>query len=253
MTIAFQWVLWFVAYSFMGWVYESIICSIAQKKFINRGFLNGPLCPVYGFGALVCILLLYQRIEDPVALFFMGMLLTCAVEYVTAVLLEKLFQAKWWDYSNRRFNLNGRVCLLGALVFDILSVLLVKIIHPQVAALTAQVPEWLQIVLSVALLILISLDLYATVRHLLQLNSWLRDIQTAINDFLSKNVKRAGEVKDAILDRFEESEFYNERIKTLFNLNRIQNMRIFRAFPDLRSLKYNEAFQKLKKIVLGEK
>jgi len=175
------------------------------------------------------------------------------VEYVTAVLLEKLFQAKWWDYSNRRFNLNGRVCLLGALVFGILSVLLVKIIHPQVAALTAQVPEWLQIVLSVALLILISLDLYATVRHLLQLNSWLRDIQTAINDFLSKNVKRAGEVKDAILDRFEESEFYNERIKTLFNLNRIQNMRIFRAFPDLRSLKYNEAFQKLKKIVLGEK
>ena len=147
MTIAFQWVLWFVAYSFMGWVYESIICSIAQKKFINRGFLNGPLCPVYGFGALVCILLLYQRIEDPVALFFMGMLLTCAVEYVTAVLLEKLFQAKWWDYSNRRFNLNGRVCLLGALVFGILSVLLVKIIHPQVAALTAQVPEWLQIVL----------------------------------------------------------------------------------------------------------
>ena len=70
---------------------------------------------------------------------------------------------------------------------------------------------------------------------------------------MSKNVKRAGEVKDAILDRFEESEFYNERIKTLFNLNRIQNMRIFRAFPDLRSLKYNEAFQKLKKIVLGEK
>mgnify|MGYP001115697652 CR=1 FL=1 len=253
MIVAFQWFLWFIAYSFMGWAYESIVCSIDQKKLINRGFLKGPICPVYGFGALACILLLYQRVENGVALFFAGMLLTCAVEYITAVLLEKLFDAKWWDYSNRRFNLNGRVCLLGAMVFGILSVLLIKVFHPLVAALTAQVPEWLQIVLTVILLSLILRDLYTTVRHLLRLNSRLKDIQAAINEFLSKSVKRAGEVKDTILDRFEESEFYSERIKTLFVLNRIQNMRIFRAFPDLRPLKYHEAFNKMKKIVLGEK
>ncbi|MEA4969324.1 MAG: putative ABC transporter permease [Candidatus Pelethousia sp.] len=253
MIVVFQWFLWFMAYSFMGWVYESAICSVTQKRFINRGFLKGPICPVYGFGALACIFLLYQRTENVVVLFLAGMFLTCAVEYITAVLLEKLFDAKWWDYSNRRFNLNGRICLLGAVVFGILSVILIKIFHPKVVVLTAQAPEWLQIVLAGILFSLILWDLYTTVRHLLRLNSRLKDIQVAINEFLSKNVKRAGEVKDAILDRFEESEFYNERIKNLFSLNRIQNMRIFHAFPNLRSLKYHEALQKLKKFVLGEK
>lgn len=253
MMVVLQWFLWFIVYSFMGWAYESAICSIEQKKFINRGFLKGPLCPVYGFGALACILLLYQRTENVVVLFFTGMLLTCAVEYITAVLLEKLFDVKWWDYSDRRFNLNGRVCLLGAVVFGVLSVLLIKVFHPHILALTAQAPEWLQIILSGILFFLILWDLYTTVRHLLRLNSRLKDIQAAVNELLSKNIKRAGEVKDAILDRFEESEFYNERIKTLFSLNRIQNMRLFRAFPSIRSLKYREALELLKKFVLGEK
>ena len=253
MMVVLQWFLWFIVYSFMGWAYESAICSIEQKKFINRGFLKGPFCPVYGFGALACILLLYQSTENVVVLFVVGMFLTCAVEYITAVLLEKLFDSKWWDYSNRRFNLNGRVCLLGAVVFGVLSVLLIKVFHPHISALTAQAPEWLQIVLAGILFCLILWDLYATVRHLLRLNSRLKDIQAAINEFFSKNIKRAGEVKDAILDRFEESEFYNERIKTLFSLNRIQNMRLFRAFPSIRSLKYREALELLKKFVLGEK
>ncbi len=88
MMVVLQWFLWFIVYSFMGWAYESAICSIEQKKFINRGFLKGPFCPVYGFGALACILLLYQSTENVVVLFVVGMFLTCAVEYITAVLLE---------------------------------------------------------------------------------------------------------------------------------------------------------------------
>ena len=253
MMAILQWFLWFIVYSFMGWAYESAICSVEQKRFINRGFLKGPLCPVYGFGALTCILLLYRRTENIVALFLMGMFLTCVVEYITAVLLEKLFDSKWWDYSNRRFNLNGRICLLGAMVFGVLSVLLIKVFHPHISALAAQAPGWLQTVLAGILFCLILWDLYTTVRHLLQMNSRLEDIQAAINEFLSKNVKRAGEVKDAILDRFEESEFYNKRIKTLFSSDQIQNMRIFLAFPNIHSLKYHEALEKLKKFVLGEK
>ena len=131
-----------------------------------------------------------QGTENVVVLFFTGMLLTCAVEYITAVLLEKLFDVKWWDYSDRRFNLNGRVCLLGAVVFGVLSVLLIKVFHPHISALTAQAPEWLQIVLAGILFCLILWDLYATVRHLLRLNSRLKDIQAAINEFFSKNIKR---------------------------------------------------------------
>lgn len=253
MMVVLQWFLWFIVYSFMGWAYESAICSIEQKKFINRGFLKGPLCPVYGFGALVCILLLYQKTENVVVLFLVGMFLTCTVEYITAILLEKLFDSKWWDYSNRRFNLNGRICLLGAVVFGILSVLLIKVFHTHILALTAQASKWLQIILVGVLFFLTLWDLYITVCHLLRLNSRLKNIQATINEFLSKNVKCTGEIKDAILYRFEESEFYNEQIRTLFSLNRTQNIRIFQAFSSIRFLKCHEVLQKFKKFLLGEK
>lgn len=237
----------------MGWVYETSICSISQKKFINRGFLKGPFCPVYGFGALICILFLYQRTENVYILVFLGMFLTCTVEYITSILLEKLFDSKWWDYSNRRFNLNGRICLLGAMIFGVLSVLLIKMLHPHILVLTAQVSEWLQVALAGILICLIIWDLYTTVRHLVWLNYQLKDIQAAINEFFCRKIKRVGKVKDAVLDRFEERELYRERVKTLFSLNRIQNTRLFRAFPNFCSVKYREALGLLKTFVFVRK
>lgn len=253
MLVLSKYFLWFITYSCMGWVYESIVCSIGERRLVNRGFLNGPLCPVYGFGSLASIFVLYHKMDNNViVLFFAGMLLSCTVEYITAVLLEKLFNAKWWDYSNYRFNFQGRVSLIGAVVFGALSVLLIKYVHPIAVGLINQLPDWLQIALSLVIFIIVMLDLFVTVRHLLHLNARLKEIQTAINSFLGQYTKRAGELKDSILNKFEESDFYNERIKALFNLSRIQNMRIVRAFPDLRSLKYTDAFQKLKNILLGE-
>ena len=110
------WFLWLMIYSVIGWVYESTICSIGQRKLINRGFLNGPYCPIYGTGA-VLVLLVLGRIQNPVLLFFAGAVLTCSLEYLTSWLMEKLFHARWWDYSKRKFNIGGRVCLIGAIVF----------------------------------------------------------------------------------------------------------------------------------------
>ncbi|MPM86724.1 hypothetical protein SDC9_133815 [bioreactor metagenome] len=252
MFIISKYFLWFITYSVLGWAYESAVCSIYERKLVNRGFLNGPLCSVYGFGALASILVLDQKTDNVIILFFAGMLLTCTVEYITAVLLEKLFNARWWDYSKYRFNFQGRISLIGAVVFGVLTVLLIKYIHPIAGGLIDRLPDWLQIVLSLVIFILVMLDLYVTVRNLLLLNARLKEIQTAINSFLGQYTKRAGVLKDSILNKFEESDFYNERIKALFSLDRIQNTRIFRAFPDLRSLKYNDAFQKLKNMLLGE-
>ena len=105
--------LWLMIYSIIGWIYESTLCSITNKKLINRGFLNGPYCPIYGSGAILVILIL-GRIKNPVLLFFLGALVTCSLEYLTSYVMEKLFHARWWDYSQRKFNINGRVCLIGA-------------------------------------------------------------------------------------------------------------------------------------------
>lgn len=250
MILLAKYFLWLITYSFLGWVYESAICSIDEHSLVNRGFLNGPICPVYGFGALASIFFLDQRTDNIIILFFAGMLLTCTVEYITAMLLEKLFHAKWWDYSHHRVNFQGRVCLLGAVVFGFLSVLLIKYIHPFVGARTNQLPIWALVSAAVIIFLAIMLDLYITVRHLIHLKGRLSEIQSAFDRFIDQYAKRTGGLKNALLDKFEESEFYNERIKKLINLNRFQDTRLARAFPKLKSLRYNDAWQKLRSIVL---
>ena len=160
------WFLWLMIYSIIGWVYESTICSIGHRKLINRGFLNGPYCPIYGTGA-VLVLLVRGRIQNPVLLFFAGALVTCSLEYLTSWLMEKLFHARWWDYSKRKFNIGGRVCLIGAVVFGAFSVVHVKILHPFVKSLTDRLTDaalnWICAILFVGIVS----DLVVTVKGLL--------------------------------------------------------------------------------------
>ena len=135
------WFLWLMIYSVIGWIYESTICSIGQRKLINRGFLNGPYCPIYGTGA-VLVLLVLGRIQNPVLLFFAGAVLTCSLEYLTSWLMEKLFHARWWDYSKRKFNIGGRVCLIGAVVFGAFSVVLILVCTSMCAWWIVRVNNW---------------------------------------------------------------------------------------------------------------
>ena len=104
----FELFIWFIIYSFLGWLWEEIICSIQARKLVSRGFMSGPYCPIYGFGALIYLVLMHFT-ERPVELFFLGGILACTLEYITSYLMEKLFKARWWDYSKRFLNINGRV------------------------------------------------------------------------------------------------------------------------------------------------
>lgn len=160
------WFLWLMIYSIIGWIYESTICSIGQRKLINRGFLNGPYCPIYGTGA-VLVLLVLGRIQNPVLLFFAGAVLTCSLEYLTSWLMEKLFHARWWDYSKRKFNIGGRVCLIGAIVFGAFSVVLILVLHPWVKSLTDRLTDTALTWICAILFIGIVSDLIVTVKGLL--------------------------------------------------------------------------------------
>ena len=135
-----KYIIWLFFYSVVGWIYESTLCSVRAHKFINRGFLNGPYCPIYGWGAVLDILIL-GKVQNPVLLFFLGAIVTCSLEYFTSYIMEKLFHARWWDYSKRKFNINGRVCLLGAVVFGAFSVILIKLVHPLVSDVTNSLPR----------------------------------------------------------------------------------------------------------------
>lgn len=109
----------FIFYSFIGWLIETSISSLPSKKFVNRGFLIGPYCPIYGIGCLTLIYLLRNYHDDIIALFVIGTAVCSILEYITSFALEKIFGARWWDYSHIPFNVNGRICLVYSILFGI--------------------------------------------------------------------------------------------------------------------------------------
>ncbi len=120
----------FAIYSFLGWVMEVIVVMPKEKKFVNRGFLIGPWCPIYGTGVVLMTLLLTKYENDVIALFIMATLICSILEYITSYVLEKVFKARWWDYSHKKFNIEGRICLQNAAAFGILGLLVIKVINP---------------------------------------------------------------------------------------------------------------------------
>ena len=123
-------ILLFFTYSFLGWFMESIGGILNVKKFVNRGFLIGPYCPVYGIGVVIITLLLGQYSNDLIVLFLLSTLIAGILEYGTSYFMEKLFNARWWDYHNRKFNINGRICLETLVPFGIAATVILKIINP---------------------------------------------------------------------------------------------------------------------------
>ncbi len=122
--------LLFLIYSFCGWAIEVIGKLIEKKRFINRGFLIGPYCPIYGFGALAITFLLKKYTNDGIALFIMAIVICGILEYITSYLMEKIFKARWWDYSQKKFNINGRVCLDTIIPFGILGTTIMYVTNP---------------------------------------------------------------------------------------------------------------------------
>ena len=125
-----QYFLLFIMYSVLGWFVETIYASIDTKKLANRGFLIGPYCPIYGYGCLAIVLLLTKYMENPLILFGMSIIICSVLEFFTSYILEKIFNTRWWDYSDKKYNLNGRICLETMLPFGILGTLMMYFVNP---------------------------------------------------------------------------------------------------------------------------
>lgn len=158
-----QYFLAFMAYSFVGWAYESLLYTIQEKKVISSGFLYGPCCPIYGGGAVIMIFVFYGRTENPLVMLFGGMFLATAVEYATAVILENCFHKKWWDYSKIKYNFQGRICLLAAVCFGVMCLILCKVIHPMFLSMIIRVPKDVQFWTAAALAVIFLIDYFVTV------------------------------------------------------------------------------------------
>lgn len=153
-----QYFLLFMIYSVAGWVLEVTCKLIEYKRFINRGFLIGPYCPIYGWGAVAITFLLYRYSYDPLILFFMT-LLTCSIlEYATSWVMEKLFKARWWDYSKRKFNIDGRVCLGTMIPFGIFGMILTYVTNPLIISGLDKVNPTTLNIIAIVLLVIYLVD-----------------------------------------------------------------------------------------------
>ena len=246
MLLICQWFLAFLFYSFAGWAYETVLCSVRARRFINRGFLSGPICPIYGVGAVTVIWIFSPLHLHPALLFILSAAVDTAIEYVTAVVLEKLFHTKWWDYSHYRFNFQGRISLLGAVVFGTMSVLLIEYIHPPIERLVRSFPHAAVYICSAIGLMLLITDIVVTVVNIIALNGKLQEIQQQFTAFIDANKKRAEDLKTAFLERFENSEFNTARIRNTLNRPGYQIRRLISAFPQMKPIHNLEAFEKIR-------
>lgn len=132
---------WLFIYSVMGWIWESCYVSVKERKLVNRGFVTGPVCTIYGVGAVSVYLILRPLDGKILPLFFCGIALATTLEYLTAVVMEKLFHMSWWDYSSNRFNFQGRICLGSSIVWGFFTVIMFEILQPLVERITGLVDE----------------------------------------------------------------------------------------------------------------
>ena len=263
------WFLYFTAYSILGWACETFYCSVGSRKFVNRGFLNGPVCPVYGFGAVLVILLLRSTEKNLVALFLSGMMVTTVLEYLTSVLLEKLFHMKWWDYSRYKFQINGRVCLLNSLMFGGLSVILMRVLHPWISGMIGKIPEKWLLWICLAIGVIFVADTIVTVRSILILKGKMEEIHRILEEVRTRTEAAAAQIKTEMREKTQESKASLEARLNQYRLPEGMSLkeyveehrkkaadaakgsgwvhrRLLKAFPNLSDAKRNDALDRLR-------
>lgn len=213
-------IYYFFIYSFLGWLMESILNTLRQKSFINRGFLLGPYCPIYGVGMCTIYLLCFSLREYHLLVFISGMLFATLLEYLTGYFMEKLFHAKWWDYSHFRYNLHGQICLRISFAWGLLSLLFISYIHPAIMTALKYIPLPLGNIILIILCLVFIIDfIYST--------------HTAFK--LTAKFPALSEMRLEIIALLEQSKFYEaaEELKNRLELKKVS----FKILSIIESLK----------------
>ena len=282
-------ILYFFVYGFLGWCTEVAFAACKERKFVNRGFLNGPICPIYGIGVGIVVQFLTPYKENLVLLYIASVVMVTALEWVTGFILEKIFHNKWWDYSKMPLNLNGYVCLLFSLIWGAACVLIVDFIHPLIHKVLSWIPFPVGMTLIVVLSIVMFVDLYVTASTILKMNKhlekmkeiaadlhrisdelgesiyqevvevlerkdgWKLKVQEASGDFKDKIQGASGGVKDKIQgvsdEAMEKIADLKKKYKEIGGKGTQISKRLLKAFPRIESERYREAMEDLKKFL----
>ena len=287
-------VYWFFLYGFIGWGVEVVYAAIKTHKLVNRGFLCGPICPIYGFG-MVGLVYSVSLIPMPdsgsmsaVAIFFIGMILTTAIELVGGWALFKIYHIRWWDYSEMKFNLGGYICPQFSLLWGLGSVLMIKVVHPLLARGSNPMPFKVMLILDTVLFVLFAVDVAVSTAAAIGLNKYLREIDElrarlrVTSDKLTTVLGTSAMTADTILDE-QKLQLALAKLEGRENADalraevtvRVAELReklaaadhdflgahrLLRAFPDMKSLNYADtlaatraAMQRLRELAANAK
>ena len=245
---------WFFLYGFIGWGVEVVYAAVKTHKLVNRGFLCGPICPIYGFG-MVGLIYSVSLIPMPdsgsmsaVAIFFIGMILTTAIELVGGWALFKIYHIRWWDYSNMKFNLGGYICPQFSLLWGLGSVLMIKVVHPLLARGSSPMPFNIMLIVDVVLLVLFVVDVAASTAAAIGLNKYLREIDELRAKLRVTSDKQKLQLALAKLEGRENADVLRAELTiraaalreklTSAEHDHLGTRRLLRAFPDMKSPNY---------------
>ncbi len=228
----YEGVFYLFIYSVLGWTAEVLYEKVTTDRFINKGFLNGPLCPIYGFGAVFFLICLKPFQGHFLLVFLFSFLIATFLEYIASFILEYLFHKRWWDYRDYAFNLNGRVCLLFSSFWGVGGVLILYFIHPIVMKAVSNIPQHVGIVFLCCVAFFILLDLFMTMKATLKLSHIIDEL-----------VIKTAEVKK------EAGSIYKTYASRLGTMQR----RILQAFPDFTTLVDSEVLSEIRKYLIKEK
>ena len=252
----------FLIYAFLGWCAEVAFAAVHKGIFINRGFLKGRVCPIYGVGMLVVVTLLWGLRSNLILLFLGSAGLTTALEYATGWILEKFFHDKWWDYSDKPFNVKGYICLEFTILWGLAAAFIVGAVHPFVFILIKKTPFVLGVILMAVFLAAFVTDLVITVTALAKLPKKLNAMLEAekalkaISDKIGENISetainakaKGDELVEENRPKIEELKAEYEQkaaeYKRQFESRGFVHKRIFKAFPNLKSGRYKAVFER---------
>lgn len=244
---------YFIIYSFLGWIMESIFRSIIEKKVINTGFLIGPICPIYGFGACIMFLFLGNLKDNIILLFLISCTLLTLWEYIVGVLLEKIFNTKYWDYSDHKFNFQGRICLTNSIYWGILGILFIKFIHPFVQNMLGRIDsKLLNFIIMIASITFI-VDIIVSIIKVKNIKVNLEKVEKLNKEIKEKlkEVKLKAKETNQDIEKLEVVEnlqklvdkLKKQRNKTIIRLYK-NVYRLKRAFPAIDTKEFREILNK---------
>ncbi len=237
-----QWALLFFFYCFCGWVWESCYVSAKQRRWVNRGFLHGPMLPIYGSGAIIILFATLPVADDLRLVYILGLLAATALEYVVGAAMEALFKVRYWDYSQQPFNLHGHICLTSSIAWGFFSILLVRFVHPPIDRLLHRLPGLLVHPLAAVIAVIFAIDTVQSVRAAID----LRDVLTRLTQENAELRRLAEKAEAAQARTAEELAAFREKTsldKYLLQAYLADELEAFRAAKKQRKQRRRRAME----------